>query len=96
LIGALLSGSFRQVEVFGVTPDPTVVGTLGILLLATGRVRLELIALPAIWCAISGASLAAMDAPASWIVPAAAALVVTLAAWRIFPRRRKNSRKDTR
>jgi hypothetical protein len=96
LIGALLSGSFRQVEVFGVTPDPTVVGTLGILLLATGRVRWELIALPAIWCAISGASLAAMDAPASWIVPAAAALVVTLAAWRIFPRRRKNSRKDKR
>jgi hypothetical protein len=96
LIGRLLSGSFRQVEVFGVTPDPTVVGTLGILLLATGRVRWELIALPAIWCAVSGASLAAMDAPASWIVPAAAALVVTLAAWRTSPRRRKNPRKDTR
>jgi hypothetical protein len=96
LIGPLLSRSFRQVEVFGVAPDPTAVGTLGILLLAAGRVRWELIALPAAWCAISGAALAAMDAPAAWIVPATAALVVILAAWRTFARRRKNSRKDAR
>jgi hypothetical protein len=38
---------------------------------------------------ISGASLAAMDAPAAWIMPAAAALVVILAAWGTFERRRK-------
>jgi hypothetical protein len=94
LIGSLLSRSFRQVEVFGVAPDPTAIGTLGILLLATGRLRWELIAVPVLWCVISGASLAAMDAPAAWIMPAAAALVVILAAWRTLARRRMNSGKD--
>jgi hypothetical protein len=96
LLGPLLNREWRQVEVFGVAPDPTAVGTLGILLLATGRVRWELIAVPVIWCAISGASLAAMDAPAAWIMPAAAVLVVILAAWRTFAHRRKNSRKEAR
>jgi hypothetical protein len=96
LIGPLLGREWRQVEVFGAAPDPTAVGTLGILLLATGRPRWELIALPAVWCAISGASLAAMNAPAAWIMPAAAVLIVILAAWRPFARRRKNLRKDAR
>ena len=77
LIGLLFGRSIRQAEVFGVAPDPTAIGTLGILVLATGRPRWELIALPAAWCAISVAMLAAMDAP-GWIVPATAMLAVIL------------------
>jgi hypothetical protein len=88
VLGPILGRSGRQIEIFGVTPDPTAVGTLGILLLATGRTRWEMIAVPAIWCAISGATLAAMNAPAAWMVPAAAALVVILAAWRTLARSR--------
>jgi hypothetical protein len=96
MIGLLLGRGWRQIEIFGVAPDPTAVGTLGILLLATGRVRWELIALPVLWCAISGATLAAMEAPAAWIMPAAAVLVLFLAAWRTLARRRRSSGKDVR
>jgi hypothetical protein len=88
LVGPLLGRGWRQIEIFGVAPDPTAVATLGVLLLAAGRVRWELIAVPAIWCAITGATLAAMEAPGCWIPPLAAALAVTLAAWRTLARRR--------
>jgi len=78
----------RGVEVFGVAPDPTAVATLGALLLTGGRVRWELFVVPAIWCAISGATLLAMEAPGALIPPLAAALALFLAAWRGSARRR--------
>jgi hypothetical protein len=80
LIGPLLGRGWRQIEIFGVAPDPTAVATLGLLPLATGRARWHLIVIPAIWCAISGATLWAMDAPEAWVVPLAATLVIFLAA----------------
>ena len=92
LIGLLFGREWRQIEIFGVAPDPTAVATLGVLLLATGRVRWELIALPVLWCAISGAMLAAMGAPDAWITPVAALLAVSLAAWRTLARRRAQRR----
>ncbi len=76
LIGPLFGRGWRQMEVFGVAPDPTAVGTLGILLLVSGRARWELIAAPALWCAFSGATLLAMGTPAGWALIAAAALAV--------------------
>ncbi|HSE62951.1 MAG TPA: DUF6064 family protein [Thermoanaerobaculia bacterium] len=88
VIGPLLGRSWRQVEVFGVAPDPTAVATLGALLLAGGRVRWELFVVPAIWCALSGATLLAMEAPGAVIPPLAAGLALLLAAWRVFARRR--------
>jgi hypothetical protein len=88
LIGPLLGRSWRQVEIFGVAPDPTAVATLGALLLAGGRVRWELFVVPAIWCAISGATLLAMEAPGALIPPLAAGLALFLAAWRASARRR--------
>ena len=88
LVGLLVGRSWRQVEVFGVAPDPTAVATLGALLLAGGRVRWELFVVPAIWCAISGATLLAMEAPGALIPPLAAALALFLAAWRGSARRR--------
>jgi Family of unknown function (DUF6064) len=79
MVGPLLGRGWRQVEIFGVAPDPTAVATLGILLLATGRGSRMLIVVPAIWCAISGATLLAMKAPDAWIAPLAAVVVVSLA-----------------
>lgn len=79
MVGPLLGRGWRQVEIFGVAPDPTAVATLGILLLATGRGSRMLIVIPAIWCAISGATLLAMKAPDAWIAPLAAVVVVSLA-----------------
>ncbi len=94
LIGLLLGREWRQVEIFGVAPDPTAVATLGILLLVTGRVRWELIAVPVLWCGISGATLLAMGAREAWVMITAAVLVFALAAWRTVVRRSKDLRKD--
>ena len=79
LAAPLLGRGWRQAEVFGIAPDPTAVGTLGILLLAAGRRRWVLLVVPTIWCAISGATLLAMKAPDWWLPPLAAVLAVSLA-----------------
>ena len=87
LISPLLGRGWLQIEIFGIAPDPTAVATLGILSLAAGRVRWELIAVPALWCAISGAMLWAMEAPDAWVTPLAGALVVFLVVWKAMARR---------
>ena len=92
LIGPLFGRSWSQVEVFGVAPDPTAIGTLGLILVATGRVRWELMALPLLWCAISGATLLSMRAPDAWIPLAAAMIVLLLATGKTLSGRRKESR----
>ena len=75
----LLGRRWRGVEIFGVAPDPTAIATLGILLLAGGGGRWALFVVPAVWCAVSGATLLAMKSPDSWIPPLAGALTVALA-----------------
>ena len=84
----LLGRGWQGVEIFGVTPDPTAVATLGLLLAAAGRVRWELVLVPAIWCAISGATLTAMKARDAWVLPLAGALVLFLAFRRRWTRDR--------
>jgi Family of unknown function (DUF6064) len=86
LIGPLVGREWTQVEVFGVAPDPTAVATLGLLLAATGRTFWELLIIPLIWCAIGGATLWAMASPDAPVLPAAAALVLLLSAWKTLSR----------
>ena len=88
MIGPLLGRPWRQTELFGVAPDPTAVATLGLLLLAAGRVRWDLLAVPVAWCVISGATLLAMKARDAWIPLLAAALAVTLAVGKARSHRR--------
>jgi hypothetical protein len=95
LIGPLLGRPWRQVEIFGVAPDPTAVAILGILLVAAGRVRWELIAVPAIWCVVSGATLLAMKAPDAWVTPLFAALAVSLAVGKTRSRRRAAAKAES-
>lgn len=85
LIGLLLGRGWRRIEIFGIAPDPTALATLGILLLATGLARWHLSVIPAIWCAVSGVTLWAMEAPDAWVLPLAATLVAFLAARRSRP-----------
>lgn len=85
----LLGRGWRAVETFGVTPDPTAVATLGLLLLVKVRGRGLLSVLPAIWCAISGATLLAMKAPDFWVPPLAAALATAFGVWQTRARRRR-------
>jgi hypothetical protein len=79
LIGPLVGRDWMQVEIFGLAPDPTAVATLGIVLTATGRVRWELLVIPVIWCAISGATLWTMGAPDALMTPVAAVLALLIA-----------------
>lgn len=96
LVGpALLIGaqgvSWQQTEVLGLAPDPTTVGTLGLLLMlppartngrpGAPRWQWALWPIPLLWCGISGATLWAMHRPDALVLPVAAALAL-LTAWR--------------
>jgi hypothetical protein len=75
-VGLLFGRTWRQLEVFGVAPDPTAVATLGLSLLAGGRRRWLLLPIPVLWCAFSGATLLAMESPSGWLMVAAGAFAV--------------------
>ena len=76
LLAPLLGRGWRQSEIFGVAPDPTVLATLGLLLMAEGPPRWWTLAVPLIWCLVSGATLWAMGSPEAWILVLAAILVM--------------------
>lgn len=72
LLSLALGRSWRGVELVGIAPDPTVLATLGLLLMRSGPWWLWPI--PLLWCAISGATLWALKAPEALLLPAAALL----------------------
>jgi hypothetical protein len=68
LAGRIAGRSWRQVEIFGLTPDPTAIATLAFLALSTARPPWALIAIPTVWCAIGAATLWALGSPEAWLV----------------------------
>jgi hypothetical protein len=85
LIGPLAGREWVQVEIFGIAPDPTVIATLGVLLMAD-RSLWELYVIPLIWCAISGATLWTMQSPDALVMPVVAVLVLCLTVWKPLSR----------
>jgi hypothetical protein len=83
-----------QVEVFGVAPDPTAIATLGVLV-AARRPHCLLLVVPLIWCAISAATLRAMQSPDAMVVPVAAALALALTGWKSLARARQPRRSES-
>jgi hypothetical protein len=79
LIAPAMGRPWMQAEMFGIAPDPTVVATLGILLVASGRALWELLVIPLVWCAISGATLWAMGSPEA-LVPVLAGCLAAISA----------------
>lgn len=78
-LGALLGRPWSQAQWFGLAPDPTVLGTLGLLLTkppARSGAGALLWVIPVSWCAVAGATLWAMDAPEAPLLPAAALLAL--------------------
>lgn len=66
------SRPLAQAEVFGIAPDPTAIGTLGLLLMAERTWRVGLLAvIPLMWLAASALTLHTIGS-AQWIVPAVA------------------------
>lgn len=88
-----LGRPWTQLGVFGTSPDPTVLATLGMVLM-TGAVRgarlATLLAVPLAWCVVGGATLWAMGAPAAWLLPAVGALAVVLVVVQVRRRRADN------
>lgn len=76
LLAPLLGRGWRQAELFGVAPDPTVLATLGLLLMAERPPRWWTLVVPLAWCLTSGALLWAMGSPEAWILVMAAILVL--------------------
>ena len=64
-----------RIEVFGITPDPTVVATMGIALALGSRV---LLAIPLLWCAVTGATLWELHTLDALTVPIIGAFVLLL------------------
>jgi Family of unknown function (DUF6064) len=78
IIAPVSGRPWRQAEIFGVAPDPTTIATLGVLLLSGGQTRWELLAVPVLWCLISGATLWALRSPEAWVPPLAALLAIAV------------------
>lgn len=74
LLGPLLGRSWAAAELFGLAPDPTALATLGILLIAGESWVLFLI--PLLWCAVTAATLFAMNARDWWLAPVVAVAVI--------------------
>ncbi len=68
LLAPLLGRGWRQSEVFGIAPDPTVISTLALLLLAPGTARWTLLVPPLLWCVVGGATLWAMGSPETLVM----------------------------
>jgi hypothetical protein len=76
MIAPLAGRSLSQAEIVGVVPDPTVLATLGLLLLTEGRPRWGLLVVPILWCAFTGATLWVMGSPEALVPPLAALLAI--------------------
>ncbi|MFC5085849.1 DUF6064 family protein [Microvirga arabica] len=87
LIGSLVGRDWKQAEIFGIAPDPTVLATLGILLTVDEQPRLGLMVIPLIWCALSGATLWTMGSPDAWIMPVAGLGALGLSVYRVLSAR---------
>jgi hypothetical protein len=77
---------WQQAETFGIAPDPTVVATLGLMLLGENGSHWSLLVAPVLWCLISGATLFALGSLEGWVLLPAALLSVGAAGLRGRPR----------
>jgi hypothetical protein len=85
LVGLLQGHKWQGLALFGSAPDPTAIATLGLLAMLRGTFPLPAIGLlmviPASWCLISAATLAAMD-DTLWPLPLLLAAMAIYAASR--------------
>jgi hypothetical protein len=87
LLAPLQGRGWASSEVFGIAPDPTVIATLGVLLLTRGRLVPMLLPIPVLWCLLSGMTLLTMGEAQAWAPLAALALAAAGCIWTIIRRR---------
>jgi hypothetical protein len=80
----LLGRTWKNAEVFGLSPDPTAIVTLGLLVTASGRLVALLFPIPLLWLMISGLTLHTMGDAQAGAPLSAAGLAVLLLILRRF------------
>ena len=70
--------SWKQAELFGIAPDPTVTATIALLLLTRIKKHWWLIIIPFLWCMVSAATLWVLGSITTYIMLAAGLLVIGL------------------
>ena len=68
LLGLIFGRSLLQAELLGLAPDPTAIGTIGLLLASRGRHIISLLIIPLAWCVVSAATLWTMGSPTAWLM----------------------------
>ena len=89
LLAPLQGRGWASSEIFGIASDPTVLATLGLLLLARGRPLPWLLPIPVLWCVFSGVTLQTMGEPQAWVLLAAPALAAAACIWTIIRQSRR-------
>lgn len=79
IAGRIAGRTWSQVEIFGLTPDPTAIGTLALLAMSTPRAPRALVVIPVAWCAIGGSTLWALGSSEAWVVLVAGLAGLSLA-----------------
>ncbi len=78
-VAPIVGRGWGQAELFGLAPDPTAIGTLGVVLLSVSRPRWHLLVIPTLWCLVSAGTLRVLGA-GEWVVPLLAAAAVIIIA----------------
>jgi Family of unknown function (DUF6064) len=85
LMPAVFGRPWLQSELFGIAPDPTVFGTLGVLV-AADRMRWELMVIPVLWSAVTGLTLWTMGSSDAAVIGVAALYALCVAVLRAIER----------
>ncbi|MEQ8813912.1 MAG: DUF6064 family protein [Thalassobaculum sp.] len=81
ILAVLTGHDWPRIPFASTAPDPTVMLTLGLLMLSAGPVRLYLLAVPVLWSLVAGMTALSLDTPDRLILPAAAGLAVGVELW---------------
>lgn len=87
LLTPIWNRPWSQIELFALSPDPTAIGTLALLLLASRRLFWELWIIPLLWLINSALTLRAMGAGEVWVVMGAAVVLLCSFFWGVIWRR---------
>ncbi|HEX5685305.1 MAG TPA: DUF6064 family protein [Ideonella sp.] len=78
LLGLALGHRYPAMPMFGITPCPLTIFTIGVLILASGQVPRRLLVIPGAWSLIGGSAAFLLDMPQDWLLLASGLCVLLL------------------